>query len=442
VNLGQLPSGRYVYQVRLINSLDHSLTSPLDSFLIRDEPTPNSPPWVVELEPFLLDTLCFIRLILSEPASVTCFFGTDPDHLDRSIIFPDCPFSCYLKIDKLLPGTTYYFRLEMTDISGLTGYYPPAAELIAQSRFQAMADTPVSFTTQAQRSPIPPAMIQSEVYLHHQGRLGIQWQSDQFVTYQLLLYRQSDLIGRFADSVNYGTDGQVLISDLEPGPYTISLTIRNYLGLTCRTELSVALDNQPPLPPVISNLRHSLSQERLRVQWDTDHPASSILRWGRSSTDLSDLIEYKDSRSGHSILLNNVPLDQPVFYQVRSGLPDNLAQSEWSDIRSYIPTDIGESDDPRLDNEKPLSAIAFPNPFNGPALIRYRMAQAGPVSIQIYNTLGRIVRQWDYAMLCPGDHQLEWNGCDPAGHNCPSGLYIIRIQSLNRSILLKIMLMK
>jgi len=70
------------------------------------------------------------------------------------------------------------------------------------------------------------------------------------------------------------------------------------------------------------------------------------------------------------------------------------------------------------------------------------MAQAGPVSIQIYNTLGRTVRQWDYAMLNPGDHQLEWNGCDPAGHNCPSGLYIIRIQSLNRSVLLKIMLMK
>ena len=50
------------------------------------------------------------------------------------------------------------------------------------------------------------------------------------------------------------------------------------------------------------------------------------------------------------------------------------------------------------------------------------------VSIQIYNTLGRLVRQWDHRTMRQGN-QILWDGADDFGRVLPSGVYFVKIET-------------
>ena len=66
----------------------------------------------------------------------------------------------------------------------------------------------------------------------------------------------------------------------------------------------------------------------------------------------------------------------------------------------------------------------YPNPFNESTTIRFRLVRAEPVTITIYNMLGKRVRELrtDGSQL-----QLEWNGTDENGVPVSSGVYFYRI---------------
>ena len=64
-----------------------------------------------------------------------------------------------------------------------------------------------------------------------------------------------------------------------------------------------------------------------------------------------------------------------------------------------------------------------PNPFNPVTLIRFTLAQTGPVSLRIYDERGRLVRTLIASELPMGDHQISWEGRDVAGRSVASGVY-------------------
>lgn len=69
----------------------------------------------------------------------------------------------------------------------------------------------------------------------------------------------------------------------------------------------------------------------------------------------------------------------------------------------------------------------YPNPFNPQTLVRFSLAEAGPVSVRIYDATGRLV-----ARLIEGDHaagvyEIMWDGTDDAGRMLPSGVYLYRL---------------
>jgi hypothetical protein len=67
---------------------------------------------------------------------------------------------------------------------------------------------------------------------------------------------------------------------------------------------------------------------------------------------------------------------------------------------------------------------AYPNPFNPTATIRYDMATAGDVTIEIFDLLGRLVSSLVRAHMEAGTHSVRWDASLAA-----SGFYVVRMRA-------------
>jgi flagellar hook assembly protein FlgD len=54
-------------------------------------------------------------------------------------------------------------------------------------------------------------------------------------------------------------------------------------------------------------------------------------------------------------------------------------------------------------------------------------AEAGPVTLAIYNTLGQQVRVLVQDNLAAGQYRVKWGGTDMAGREVSSGVYFYRL---------------
>lgn len=72
---------------------------------------------------------------------------------------------------------------------------------------------------------------------------------------------------------------------------------------------------------------------------------------------------------------------------------------------------------------------AYPNPFNASTLIPLTLGeQAGPVSLVVYDALGRQVRSLVAGILPAGVHALVWDGRDDRGQGVGSGPYLVELR--------------
>jgi len=75
----------------------------------------------------------------------------------------------------------------------------------------------------------------------------------------------------------------------------------------------------------------------------------------------------------------------------------------------------------------PISASAYPNPFNPETAIAYTVKNAGPVTLRIYSIDGRLVRTLVRAEATgAGTHEVSWNGTDDHGRHVSSGIYLVK----------------
>jgi hypothetical protein len=85
----------------------------------------------------------------------------------------------------------------------------------------------------------------------------------------------------------------------------------------------------------------------------------------------------------------------------------------------------------------------FPNPFNPSTEIRFSLAEPGPVTLEIFDVSGRLVRQLLQDESLPAGTQSRiWNGQTDKGESAPSGVYFLRLVAGNDSHSLKIQLLK
>jgi len=67
-------------------------------------------------------------------------------------------------------------------------------------------------------------------------------------------------------------------------------------------------------------------------------------------------------------------------------------------------------------------------PFEVPAVLS-SATTAVPVSVEIFNTLGQLVRTLVREDLHPGYHRAIWDGRNAAGHGVGTGMYLYRVRA-------------
>jgi aminopeptidase N len=79
----------------------------------------------------------------------------------------------------------------------------------------------------------------------------------------------------------------------------------------------------------------------------------------------------------------------------------------------------------------------YPNPFNPATVIRYDVARAGWVELEIYNALGEKVYAFPATYRAAGSYTVTWEGKD-----LPSGVYLYRLKTDKSSVTRKMILMR
>jgi hypothetical protein len=84
----------------------------------------------------------------------------------------------------------------------------------------------------------------------------------------------------------------------------------------------------------------------------------------------------------------------------------------------------------------------FPNPFNPSTTLAFDVAQAGNVTIQVYDVSGRLVVTLLNAHKEIGRHRVEWNGKNASGSLVPSGIYFYRMRAAGFEVTKKMILVR
>jgi len=73
----------------------------------------------------------------------------------------------------------------------------------------------------------------------------------------------------------------------------------------------------------------------------------------------------------------------------------------------------------------------YPNPFNPTTRINFTIPQNSNVKLDIFNSLGELVRTLEDNFYSPGTYSTLWNGKDNFGYQVNSGVYIYRLSTEN-----------
>lgn len=74
---------------------------------------------------------------------------------------------------------------------------------------------------------------------------------------------------------------------------------------------------------------------------------------------------------------------------------------------------------------------AAPNPFRDRAVLRFRLAEAGAVRLNVYDAAGRRIRAIQEGPLPAGEHRYVWDGRDAHGRQVAAGVYFYALENAN-----------
>lgn len=98
---------------------------------------------------------------------------------------------------------------------------------------------------------------------------------------------------------------------------------------------------------------------------------------------------------------------------------------------------------PDIPPARNLKMIAAPNPFNPQTEISFVLDRTQPVSLDILDARGHLVRTiLSSELRSGGPNRIKWNGRSNEDRELPSGLYMARIRTLNQTAVTKLTLVR
>ena len=147
----------------------------------------------------------------------------------------------------------------------------------------------------------------------------------------------------------------------------------------------------------------------------------------------------EDAQNCLEMLKKEIDQEQTFLYQLEIDLQDTKERIKQGLFSPEVEKP-GIKSDFVLQDTEPISN--YPNPGNPTTVIRYVVETPGRVSVRIFNLLGQEVKVLVNSEKEAGIHQAVWDGRDANGLTTPSGLYLIRFETINHVFTHKITLLK
>jgi hypothetical protein len=90
----------------------------------------------------------------------------------------------------------------------------------------------------------------------------------------------------------------------------------------------------------------------------------------------------------------------------------------------------------------PLSARAYPNPFNPTTTLSIELESPANVAAVIFDAKGRLIKKLWSGPLGAGVHRFAWNGRNEAGQPVASGVYLAMVTTGRDTRTLKLTFIK
>ena len=98
------------------------------------------------------------------------------------------------------------------------------------------------------------------------------------------------------------------------------------------------------------------------------------------------------------------------------------------------------------ETELPTPHVALaqnhPNPFNPSTTIAFSLDRPGHVRLSVHDLSGRLIAELVNAPRAAGSHEIRWHGTDRRGQPVPSGTYLYRLDTTERSLVRTMTLLK
>ncbi|MCL1827744.1 MAG: carboxypeptidase regulatory-like domain-containing protein, partial [Candidatus Cloacimonetes bacterium] len=137
--------------------------------------------------------------------------------------------------------------------------------------------------------------------------------------------------------------------------------------------------------------------------------------------------------------INGMQIEQGAFYYAVEAVYTHNNTSEA--VLSNIINCVSENDEAFVSLITTLIGN-YPNPFNPSTMIVFDKANDGKVLIEIYNLKGQKVKTLIDRFYTAGKYTVEWNGLDTHNAPCSSGLYFYRMQTEDKVLTKKMVLLK
>ena len=83
-----------------------------------------------------------------------------------------------------------------------------------------------------------------------------------------------------------------------------------------------------------------------------------------------------------------------------------------------------------------------PNPTRTAATLRFSLAQACPLRLNVYDVRGSLVRRLVDRDLPSGTYEISWDGRNREGRALPGGIYFVRMEAGDTKESRKVMLLR
>jgi len=187
---------------------------------------------------------------------------------------------------------------------------------------------------------------------------------------------------------------------------------------------------------MLQSFAASLSGSAVEISWTLSEAGADarfvVLRSAAASVPFEELAAPEIARSGLSFSFIDRGAEPGTTYRYRVNVIDEAGSRTLFETQGIstpaMPLTLHQN---------------HPNPFNPSTTIGYYLPVDSPVTLEVYDSSGRLVaRLLNAAKQAKGTHSVTWNGADAQGRGSSSGVYFYRLTSGKETISKKMVLLR